>query len=243
MLYDYLKRGTAAGILAGTAYGLFMALVLNPLVSYIDHLGHGGGHEAAHEPASAVATNAVGVGSGVLWGILLGAVFGALYYLVEPSLPGGAGTRPYVLAGAGLFTVSGAPWLALPPVAPGTEQAMATDTRLLLYGGMMLVGATVSVLAVVAFYRLREQRIPTALGAALACLLLVATPLTLVSTGGVAGVPTTLAVAFRWLVVFSQVGLWGLIAAAYVRLDRWTDDSPTVSAARKAADERSTGGT
>jgi hypothetical protein len=120
---------------------------------------------------------------------------------------------------------------------------MATDSRLLLYGGMMLVGATVSVLAVVAFNRLREQRVSTALGAVFACLLLVTMPLALVSAGGVAKVPTTLAGAFRWLVVFSQVGLWGLIAATYVRFDRWTDDSQTVSAARKAADERSTGGT
>jgi hypothetical protein len=230
MVYDYLKRGIVAGSVAGLAYGLFMALVVNPLVGYIDHLGeHGHAHEHAHEPAvSAATTTVVSIGSGVLWGILLGAVFGAVYYLVEPSLPGSGGVRTAVLAGAGFLTVSGAPWLVLPPVAPGTEQAMATDLRLLLYGGMMVLGGSVSVLAVLGFQRMRARGLPMALGTAVTPFVFLAIPVALAPANGLGGVPTDLAVAFRWLVVFSQLALWGLLAGTYAGLDRWAEDAPSL---------------
>lgn len=44
MLFDYLKRGVAAGVIAGLSYGLYIALVANPLLDYIHHAGHDPGH-------------------------------------------------------------------------------------------------------------------------------------------------------------------------------------------------------
>ncbi len=220
MVYEYLKRGIVAGTVAGLAYGLFMALVGNPLVEYIDHLAHHGGEHGHEAAVSDLTTTAVSIGSGVMWGIFLGAVFGTVYYFAEPVLPGRADSRVYVLAGAGFLSVSGAPWLALPPVTPGTEQVMAPDARLVLYGGMMCFGAVVCALSIGGFQRLHSRGRLLRVTAAVAPLALLVVPAVLVPTAGRAGVPSDLAVAFRWLVVLSQLGLWGLLAGAYARLDR-----------------------
>lgn len=231
MIVDSLKRGIAAGIVAGLAYGLFMALVGNPLVGYMEHLaGHGGGghsHDGGHAVSEAT-TAVVGVGSGVLWGILLGAAFGVAYYLIEPSLPGTGSARPYVLAGAGFLTVSGVPWLALPPVAPGTEQALATDLRLVIYGATMVLGAAICALSIAAYRRVRtEHDWLAAVGAAAVPFVLCALPIVLVPA---AAPGTELAAAFRWLVVFGQVALWAILAGVYSWLDRRAgDESPSLS--------------
>lgn len=221
MIVDSLKRGLLAGAVAGLAYGLFMAFVGNPLVEHLEHLARdhaGHGHEHGHA-VSEVTTAAVGVGSGVLWGILLGAAFGVAYYLLEPSLPGVGSTEPYVLAGAGFLTVSGVPWLALPPVVPGAEQALAVETRLPLYGGLMALGALVCTLSIALYGRLREDRGPLpAVGVALVPFALCAIPVVLVPTNVVAA--PELADAFVWLVAFSQAALWAIVAGVYARLDR-----------------------
>ncbi|PSQ32444.1 hypothetical protein BRD09_03565, partial [Halobacteriales archaeon SW_10_68_16] len=141
MLRSYVERGVLAGAAGGLTFGLFVAVVGNPLVGYVEELGHAGdgGHQAAEGFLSETVTNLGSVGGGVLWGLLLGAIFfGAVYYFLEPAIPGEGATKRYVLAGAGFLTVSGAPWLALPPVAPGMEQSLPTQTRLLIYGGMMI---------------------------------------------------------------------------------------------------------
>ncbi len=92
MLVDYLERGVLAGVIAGLAYGLYMALVANPLLGYMETVAEGSEHgdhasagehahaagEHAHEAGehahavSEATTAAVSIGSGVLWGILLG---------------------------------------------------------------------------------------------------------------------------------------------------------------------------
>ncbi|MES3517215.1 MAG: CbtA family protein [Natronomonas sp.] len=235
MILGYLQRGVAAGGVAGVFYGLYLAIVGNPLIEYMEGLahadhGHGDhghsdhGHEAAahggHEHlVSETTTAVVSVGSGILWGILLGAAFGVCFYLFEPSLPGTDRLKPYVLAGAGFLTVSVTPWLVLPPAAPGAEQAFGTDLRLGIYAGLMLVGAVVSV-ATIAGYRRLESRGHHAVVAATLALLPVAvmvlvvpnvTP-TFVAPGEA---PVDLVAAFQGTVALSQAGLWGIVAGSY----------------------------
>jgi hypothetical protein len=224
MIVDSLKRGLAAGVVAGLAYGLFMALVGNPLVEHLEHLAHhdgGHGHDHSHA-VSELTTAIVSIGSGVLWGVLLGAAFGVAYYLFEPALPGTGSAKAYILAGASFLTISGVPWLALPPAAPGTEQALATDVRLTIYGGLMILGATICILSIAAYRSARDEygRF-AAVGLATAPLALCVVPIVLVPTNVLTA--PELAGVFLWLVTFSQIALWVVIAGVYAWLDRWAD--------------------
>ena len=222
-MIDRLRSGVAAGALAGVAYGLFTWLVVSPVVRRLEHLAsHGGdhGHDVAHTVGE-TATAVVSAGGGVLWGILLGAAFGAAYYLFEPGLPGGE-LRPYVLAGAGFVTVSVAPWTVLPPATPGMEPLYGSALRVPLYLGLVGVGGLVAATSVLGYTRASRAH-GRGVGALVAVLPLatlglfsIAAPPTLV--GGDA--PAGLSAAFRWLVGFSQAGLWALIAAAFRRVDR-----------------------
>lgn len=224
MIADSFKRGIAAGGVAGLAYGLFLALVGSPLVEHMGHAAHdhaGHGHE--HGAVSELMTGAVSVGSGVLWGVLLGAAFGVAYYLFEPSLPGTGSMKAYVLAGAGFLVVSGVPWLALPPVAPGAEQVLAVDARLVIYGAMMALGAAICALSIALYGRTRSEHGPfAAVGIAATPFALCLIPIVLVPASVVGG-PEGLALAFRWLVVLGQIALWAVLAGVYGRLDRRAD--------------------
>lgn len=230
MIIDSFKRGISAGIIAGLAYGLFLALVANPLVEYLEHAAHNhASHGHDHGAVSELTTAVVGVGSGVLWGILLGAIFGVAYYLFEPSLPGTGDTKAYVLAAAGFLTVSGVPWLALPPVPSGTDQVLATDVRLVIYGATMVLGATICSLSLTLFQYTRNQRDPfAATGIALSPFLLCAIPIIFIPTN-ILGSSGGLTAVFQWLVVFGQVALWTLLAGVYSRLMRRTNDEVVLS--------------
>lgn len=237
MLTGYLARGLKAGVVAGAAFGLFLALVANPLVGAADGLAHeGGGHGVAaeHSAVSATVTTLVSIGSGVLWGLLLGAVaFGGAFYLLEPSLPGTGPAKSYALAGAGFLTVSGAPWLALPPRPPGAEQALPTDTRMLVYAGMMLAGGVACLLAGAAYSRGRARRGPLvgALGAVCPLALLAVPAAVAPDNPAVHSLPSGLAAATAGLVVFGQATLWVVLGTVHARLHRratgdGTDRSP-----------------
>lgn len=216
-MWATLRRGVAAGAVVGLCYGLFTAAVVHPLTAGLESLAH---HSHAGKQAHAVSettTALASVGGGVLWGIALGAAFGLAYYFLEPALPGTTAVRPYVLAAGGFLSVSGAPWLVLPPVAPGMEHQITVSTRLQLYAGMMLVGVGVAVLAVLAYRRwgTRDPRRGVAAGL---------TPVVAVAFTAVAVGPTTatsgtlppaLVAAYRGLVVFGQVGLWVGLAATF----------------------------
>lgn len=235
MLTAYIKRGLAAGLVGGFAFGLFVALVANPLVGYAETFEAGHGHGAgAASTASLVAmavANAISVGGGVATGLLLGAVvFGAAYYLLEPAIPGAGDTRSYLLAAAGFVTLSAAPWLALPPRPPGVEEALPADVRIAWYGGLMLAGAVACGLSGLAYVRVRDRTDrgwgrPAALAAAalpLAALPLVAS---LAPANPATGpVPEGFVLAFRWVVVFGQVTLWLALGAAHAWLVRRADD-------------------
>jgi len=223
MATDYLERGALAGLTGGVAYGLFQATVGNSFVAGLETFESGHSHGGGPVVEGAT-TAAVSVGGGVLWGLLFGiAAFGIGYYFLEPALPGGGVAERLGLAAAGFLTVSGAPWLVLPPQPPGVEQTLTTDTRLALYAGMMVVGALVGAACVLAYRRTAgRHRAVTALATGLP-LALLAVPVALAPENAVSGpVPASLAAAYRWTVVFGQLGLWATIAAVHAWLDEPT---------------------
>lgn len=215
MFVDYVTRGVKAGVVAGLVFGLFVALVLNPLVGYADAAGHDHGEDSA---VSFAVTETVSAVSGVLWGVLLGGVvFGVGFYLLEPLLPGSGALRSYVLAGMGFLTASGAPWVALPPT-PGVETALPTEIRLALYGGLMIIGALLSLLALAAYDRLRSRGRAVATAAAALSLTPLAVPAAFApATTADAALPPSLSVGVTGAVVFGQLLLWLLLAATHAR--------------------------
>ncbi|MEA5386150.1 CbtA family protein [Haloarculaceae archaeon H-GB11] len=264
MFFQYLKRGLTAGLVAGLAFGVFMAFVGNPFVVYTDELAHGGGHaaetggdghdadaeaaagehheesdtheagETGHEqPAVSMAvTKLVSVATSGFWGLLFGAVFfGGAFYFLEPAIPGTADTKSYLLAAAGFVTVSGAPWLALPPVAPGMDQALPTQTRLYIYGGMMVAGLVACLLSGLTYNRLNAEhgRIVGLVGAAVPLALLPVVAMVTPANPVTGTVPADLVAAFQGFVVFGQLVLWLVLASAHAWLQRRADDdSPDV---------------
>ncbi|MEF8856133.1 MAG: CbtA family protein [Haloplanus sp.] len=245
MLTTYLKRGVKAGLLAGLAFGILVAVVANPLIGFADGFADhdhatGDGHSHDESVVSAAVTNGVSVVSGVLWGIFLGGVvFGIAYYFLEPAIPGTGGTKSYLLAAAGFVTVSGAPWLVLPPQPPGIEAALATETRLLLYGGMMVAGGLVSAASGVLYRRLRgsHSRV-TATVAALLPVSLLAIPAALAPVPPAeSALPPELAAGLTGLVVFGQALLWLLLAGTHARLHGRSEGATKTELAATAADE------
>jgi len=217
MSTDHLERGALAGVAGGLVYGLFVATVGNSFTVGLETFehGHGGG------PAvSDLATTAASIGGGVLWGLLFGvAVFGVAYYFLEPALPGDGPTKRLALAAAGFLTVSGAPWLVLPPQPPGVEQGLGTETRVLWYGGLMLFGALVAVLAGLAHQRTSGRHTAVSALATAAPLALLAVPVMLAPANPTSGeVPAALAAAYRWTVVFGQLILWATVAGVHAWL-------------------------
>lgn len=216
MFADYVTRGVTAGAVAGLVFGLFVALVADPFVGFADGL-------AQSEGGGSLVTTAVSVLSGVLWGVFLGGVvFGVAFYFLEPALPGGGLTQRLLLAAAGFLTVSGAPWLVVPPRLPGVESTLDTTTALALYGGMLVAGAVASLLAILLFARLRDSYGQSvAAAAAVLPLSLLAVP-ALLSPAAVASgsSPARLATAITGMVVFGQVLLWLVLAATHTWLCR-----------------------
>lgn len=230
MLADYVARGAAAGLVAGVAFAAFVALVGNPLVAGTEAVAVGGAHGHEASVVSGAVTSAVGVAAGVALGLLFGVGFGLVYFLLEPVVPGGAGVRSYLLGAAGFVTVSGAPWLALPPRPAGVEATLPTDVRLAWYAGMMVLGALACGLAGYAYARVGQTRgRPLALAAAAAPLafLLVPSLLAPAPAPGHGALPDALVAAFRGVVLFGQVGLWAVLAGTHAWLCR--RDAPAAS--------------
>ena len=242
MLADYLTRGVKAGLVAGLVFGLFMAIVANPIVVAADELNHAatesvdghdhadGGHadggpgdgDHGHSTAVSLAVNkTVSVISGGLWAVLLGGVcFGFVFYLLEPAIPGTGATKSYVLGAAGFISVSGAPWLVLPPAAPGAPQSLPVESRLLLYGGMMVAGAVVCLLGGRLYNRLEASAgRPVAAVAGVAPLGLLAIPTALAPANTVQStLPAELQAGVVGLFVFGQLLLWLALAATHAQL-------------------------
>jgi hypothetical protein len=236
MLMDYMRRGLKAGLVGGIVYGVFVALIGNPLISFIEAMGgdHGNAHAHAsvhsHAHASVVSgavTNAVSIGGGIALGLLFGViVFGGVYYFLEPEIPGRADTRSYLLGGAGFVTVSGAPWVLFPPQPPGIEQVLPVDVRIAWYAIMMGVGAIACGLSGYAYVQLRTQRQIVALAGGVVPFFLI--PVVAVLGATSLGVRTGIGMAgtgalvrsFRAIVAFGQIGLWMIIAGVHTWLIR-----------------------
>ncbi|GAB3706059.1 CbtA family protein [Halorubrum pallidum] len=215
MIAAYVVNGVKAGLVAGVAFGLLVALVANPLVAFAeeraqiqhdgdaadtgghDHAGAGsdgghtdaGGHDHADGGLPAVVSNGVSVLSGVLWGVFLGvAGFGIAFYVLEPIVPGTGAVRSYVFGGAGFLTASVAPWLVFPPAPPGVARSLDPNAATLLYCGAVAAGAGASVAGMYAYDRLCDERgrVTAVVGGLLPWALLVAGAVALV---GVPAVP------------------------------------------------------
>ena len=218
MATGYLRRGLFAGLVGGLVHGAYVAFVGNNLVAVAE--GFEQGHEHGGAAVSELTTVAVSIGAGVAWGVLFGVLaFGIGYYLLEPVLPGREGTRSYLLGAVGFVTASGAPWLVLPPVAPGMEQALPTETRIAWYLGMMALGALACGGAVLAYHRLNERGRTVAAAAATLPFALLAVAVALAPANPVHGhLPAALVATFRAVVVAGQLLLWGSLAAAHAWL-------------------------
>lgn len=227
MLFAHLRRGLIAGAVGGLAYGLFVATVAVNLVKVAESFeaGHHGGQEPV---VSAATTVAVSIGGGLLWGLFLGlVVFGLVYYFVEPAIPGSPATRSYLLGAAGFVTVSGAPWLVLPPLPPGVEQALPNDTRLLLYAAMMIGGAVTCGAAVFLYDRISDEwgRAFGFIAAGLPFVLLIGASLLAPANPTSVTLPDGFLAAFRWTVVFGQAALWVVLASVHAWSNSLHDDT------------------
>ena len=225
MFFAYFKRGLLAGGVAGIAYGLFMAMVANPLVGDLEHAQHG--HSHAPEGGTVVAestTALVSVGGGLLWALFLGGCFGIALYFLEPALPGRGAAKGFVLAGSGFLTISVMPWLVLPPFAPGAEQVLGTDVRFALYGGLVVLGATLAAASVLAYNRVepRNQGLAVVAGALPVVAAVVVLPLVSPTLVSHPELSADLVAAYRAMVVLSQGSIWLLIAATFGWLQRRT---------------------
>lgn len=260
MLMDYIRRGLKAGLIGGIVYGGFVALIGNPLISFIETMGqsHGHSHAPAHTHASVVSgtvTNVVSIGAGIALGLLFGAVvFGGVYYFFEPGLPGRKDTKSYLLGGVGFITVSGAPWLLFPPQPPGVEQALPMDVRIALYAIMMAVGAIACGLSGYAYVRFRKRghgqhNQILALAGSVVSLFLIPIVAVLGATAGVgmgtqAGVlPESLVRSFQAIVAFGQLGLWMVIASVHAWLIRREQRETTRHERAAASSGQDQGGT
>jgi len=238
MARAYLRRGITSGAVAGLAFGLFVVLVVRPLVRYAEtfEAGSSGGAKAGLLAGSTL----VSLLGSVLLGLLLGAVvFGAGYYLLEPAIPGRADTKSYLLGAAGFVTLSGAPWLFVPPQPPGVEAALAVEARLAYYALGMALGAAACALSALGWTRWRTRH-----GRVVAGLAALAPPAVLVGLAilapglSVAGpVPEGLAAAFRGIVAVGQVGLWLVMAGTHAwLLARRPGDETSATARSRAVD-------
>lgn len=235
MLAPHLARGAKAGAVAGLAFGAFVATVATPLVAFAETHAHADGEPGHHAGATsegvlaAATADLASVAGGVLWGVLLGTVaFGAAYYLLEPALPGTGATKSYAMGAAGFLTVSGAPWLVLPPSPPGVESTLSTTTGLALYGAMVVVGALACAGSVLAARRVRRARsdhgrLAGALAGSLPFVALLAVGLAAPATTAGSSLPDALAAGLTAVVAFGQVLTWTVLAATHAHLQARAD--------------------
>jgi predicted cobalt transporter CbtA len=237
MIINYIVRGVKAGLIAGIIFGLFMAIVANPLIAYADEINHNsieeehshedGSHDHTESTNSVMTNKIVSILSAGLWGILLGGgVFGLTYYIIEPVVPGTGTLKSYLLAVGGFITISGAPWLVLPPTSPGVQQSIPSDTRTLIYAGMMIIGAGICLLSGIVYRRSESsmgQRVATIIGVLPFGLLLIP-PILLPENTTQSTLPEDLQAGMIGIVVFSQLILWIILATSHA----WLQSNNTI---------------
>jgi len=239
MLDTHLRRGALVGVIGGALYGLFTLVVVVPLVSFAESLStghHGAG--ATGTAVSALTTALVSVGGGVLWGVFLGILgFGAVYYLLEPGIPGPLGLKSYLFGAAGFITVSGAPWLVLPPLPPGVEQGVPTRIRIGWYLVMAVAGALACGAAGYLYNAVREDwgRLRATVAAGGPFLLLVGSTVLMPGTPTSTELPGQFITAYQGVIGFSQAVLWFILAGAHA----WMVSRPEPAPERDTATELS----
>lgn len=221
-------RGVKAGLIAGVVFGLFMAIVANPLIAYADEMNHnniegehsheGEDHGSAENTNSILTNKIISILSAGLWGILLGGgIFGITYYLIEPIIPGTGTMKSYLLGIGGFITISGAPWITLPPTSPGIQQSLPSDTRTLIYAGMIIFGAVICLLSGIIYTHFKPsmgQPLATIIGVLPFGLLLI--PPVLVPKNTIRStLPEDLRVGMIGIVVFSQLMLWTILTISH----------------------------
>lgn len=230
MIVDSLKRGIIAGSVGGLVYGIDLVLIGSPLIEQLEHANHVHTNHN-HTGMSELISIVINISSSLLWGVLLGAVFGVVYYLFEPSLPGTENVKVYVLAAAGFLTVSGVPWLALPPVAPGMEQTLTADIRLIIYSSMMVLGIIICAISIALFqyhYTQKNRGPIAAIAIAMTPFLLCVIPIFLIPTN-IATPSDQLTTIYQLVVVSGQFLLWILIATIYTKLRGRINNEPAPS--------------
>lgn len=235
MLDTHLRRGALAGAVGGAFYGLFTLFVVVPLVSFAESLDAGHHGAGSTEPAvSELTTAVISVGGGILWGILLGVLgFGMVYYFLEPAIPGPPRLKSYLLGAAGFITVSGAPWLVLPPLPPGVEQGLPTRTRVSWYLLMAVAGALSCGAAGYLYNTVRAdwRRLRAAVAAGVPFLLLVGLAIVMPGTPTNTELPAQFIAAYQGVIGFSQATLWFGLASVHAwmtgRLEPASEDVAT----------------
>lgn len=240
MLDTHLRRGAVVGGVGGVLYGLFTLIVVVPLVSFAESLNAGHHGSEATEPAvSAVTTAVISVGGGVLWGVFLGVLgFGVVYYFLEPAVPGPPGLKSYLLGAAGFITVSGAPWLVLPPLPPGVEQGVPTRIRVSWYLLMAVAGALACGAAGYLYNTVRDDggRLRAAVLAAGPFLLLVSLAVVMPGAPTSTELPAQFIAAYQGVIGFSQAVLWFGLASVHAWMTGRLQPAPERDPASEISD-------
>jgi hypothetical protein len=176
------------------------------------------------------------VGSGLLWAVFLGGVFSVALYFIEPALPGGDRAKAYILASAGFFNISIVPWLALPPAVPGAELSYDISLRIGLYLGLVVIGLSMSGIAITIYNRLANHHTSIRVSAGISPIVITAIILQLTTPTVVIqpNLSDDLITAYQGLVVFSQAALWFLIATAFTQLQQRSGQSRTTESTEKS---------
>jgi len=129
------------------------------------------------------------------------------------------------------LTISMTPWLVLPPFAPGAEQALATDTRFVLYAGLVALGGLVAASSVLAYNRskARSRGLAVVAGATPVVAAVVVLPLVSPTLVSHPELSAELVAAYRAMVVLSQGSIWLLIAATFGWIQRRTPFESTTT--------------
>ncbi|GAA3823133.1 CbtA family protein [Streptomyces chiangmaiensis] len=228
-----LRRGLAAGALAGLATGLFSLLLSEPLMDHAVRLEeqsrearshrHGQGATAAvvhhHEELFSRGAQHFGlVVTTVVAGLALGALFGVVYALVNRRSDPGVGPWPRAmsLAGAGFVALSLLPGLRYPAVPPGVGDSGTVRDRQLLWLAAVAIGVLGVLLAWQVGRRLADRSAPRR-HVAVACSLVavLAVLFTLPDNPDTVAVPATLLWDFRLQSLAAHALLWAVLGAVF----------------------------
>lgn len=138
-----LRRGVAAGAVAGVCAALVMWLVVEPVIrrALVVEAARGGGQ---HDEAPLV-PRAVQVGGGlftaVLVGVILGVVFTVVFARLRPRLPASTDLgRSMVLAATGFGVFVLLPAVHIPANPPGVGDPSSVGERTLIFALTILLG-------------------------------------------------------------------------------------------------------